>query len=113
MARLLLEEGLTRGSVNRSYYAMFYVVLALLASPKKETSMHSVAISLFDKDFVKTGVFPKELSRWLHDAFNMRQRADYAPNCIPSVEEAGEILDRAVFFVEEVRKSQTFENKSG
>lgn len=31
-AKLLLESGLTRASVNRSYYAMFYAVLALWSS---------------------------------------------------------------------------------
>jgi len=76
-ARILLGQDLTRPSVNRSYYAMFYAVLALLAARKQETSKHSGAISLFDREFVKTGIFPKELSRWLHGAFDLRQRTDY------------------------------------
>ena len=71
-ARVLLEQDLTRPSLNRSYYAMFYAVLALLTTCKQETSKHSGAISLFDKEFVKTGMFKKEFSRWLHDAFDLR-----------------------------------------
>jgi len=77
-ARTLLDKELIRPSVNRSYYAMFYAVLALLAQGKKETSKHSGAIALFDRDFVKQGVFKKNYSRWLHDAFDLRQRSDYA-----------------------------------
>ncbi len=48
-ARVLFEKRLERQSVNRSYYAMFYAVLALLATRKQETSKHSGAIALFDK----------------------------------------------------------------
>jgi uncharacterized protein (UPF0332 family) len=51
-ATVLLEKKMERQSVNRAYYAMFYSVLALLATRKQETSKHSGAISLFDKEFV-------------------------------------------------------------
>ena len=54
--RILLERGLFRPSVNRAYYAMFYSVLALLTTRKEETSKHSRAIALFDKEFIKAGV---------------------------------------------------------
>jgi uncharacterized protein (UPF0332 family) len=62
-SEVLLDQDLIRSSVNRSYYAMFYAVLALLAARGEETSKHSGAIALFDRAFVKSGVFPKEFSR--------------------------------------------------
>lgn len=74
--KLLLEQGLFRPSINRSYYAMFYSVLALLTTRREETSKHGRAIAFFDKEFVKAGVFSKEFSRWLHEAFDLRQRSD-------------------------------------
>jgi uncharacterized protein (UPF0332 family) len=40
--------------VNRSYYAMFYAVLALLATINKGSSKHSGVISLFDIHFITT-----------------------------------------------------------
>jgi uncharacterized protein (UPF0332 family) len=52
-ARTLLDKKLIRPSLNRAYYAMFYAVLALLAQGKKETSKHSGAIALFNRDYVK------------------------------------------------------------
>ena len=58
-AKTLLDKKLIRPSVNRAYYAMFYAVLALLAREKQETSKHSGAIALFDKDFVKQGIFKR------------------------------------------------------
>ena len=68
-AEILFENGSFRASVNRSYYAMFYMVLALLTIESKETSKHSGAISLFDKIFVKRGLFSVYLSCWLHYDF--------------------------------------------
>lgn len=102
-ARVLLEKRLDRPAVNRAYYAMFYAVLALLATRKQETSKHSGAISLFDKEFVKSGAFTKDFSRWLHEAFDLRQRADYAIEFQVTREEAEMTLEHAVSFVGEVR----------
>jgi uncharacterized protein (UPF0332 family) len=62
--------------MNRLYYAMFYAVLALLQAKHLGTSKHSGAIALFDREFVKTGIFPKELSMALHRAFALRQKGD-------------------------------------
>ncbi len=101
-SKVLLDQNLIRPSVNRSYYAMFYAVLALLAARKEETSKHSDAIALFDREFVKSGVFKKELSRWLHDAFDLRQRSDYSPQEVIGKDEAAEIQRQAESFVSQV-----------
>ena len=103
-AKTLLEKGLIRPSVNRAYYVMFYAVLALLASQKEETSKHSGAIALFDKNFVKQGIFKKDLSRWLHDAFDLRQRSDYAADQHVSAEQAQKLLKNAESFLDQVRE---------
>lgn len=102
--RTLLAKRLTRPAVNRAYYAMFYAVLALLSVEKKETSKHSGAIALFDRDYVKSGVFKKDFSRWLHNAFDLRQRSDYAAEYQVSMEEAEEALNNAELFVKEIQK---------
>jgi uncharacterized protein (UPF0332 family) len=103
-ARVLLEKGLSRQAINRAYYAMFYAVLALLATRQRETSKHSGAISLFDKEFVKSGMFSKDFSRWLHDAFDLRQRSDYAVQFQVAMEEAENSLQHAVSFMRETKK---------
>ena len=103
-ASTLLVKKLIRPSINRAYYAMFYAVLALLAQGKKETSKHSGAIALFDRDFVKQGVFKKDYSRWLHDAFDLRQRSDYAAEYHASKEDAEITLKNAETFVDSVKK---------
>ena len=76
-AEILLNESALRGTINRAYYAMFYALLALLATKRLGTSRHSGALALFDREFVKSGVFPSELSRSLHLALDRRQTHDY------------------------------------
>lgn len=102
-ADLNLEEKLIRSAVNRAYYAMFYAVLALLATRKVERSKHSGAISLFDREFVKPGTLPKDFSRWLHEAFSERQDADYATEFQRTIAEAEELNKHARQFLTEVR----------
>ena len=115
-AAVLLQKELVRPSVNRSYYAMFYAVLALLAVEKKETSKHSGVISLFDKEFVKSGVIAKDFSRWLHDAFDMRQQSDYAAEPSIFYQDASALFRHATDFVKEIKdvliKNYAFENRT-
>jgi uncharacterized protein (UPF0332 family) len=105
-SRLLFEKRLERQSVNRSYYAMFYAVLALLATRKLETSKHSGAITLFDKEFVREGTFKKDFSRWLHSAF-LRQRSDYSIDINVTKKEAETTLAQATAFVNKVKEVLT------
>ena len=90
--------------VNRSYYAMFYAALALLATIGEETSKHSGVMSLFDRHFIKTGVLPKEMSRFLHSAFDMRQTADYEDRAEISDSMAEQIYKFAEAFVDSIEK---------
>ena len=77
-ANLLIFRGRTTlGAVNRAYYAMFYAVLALLQYINMVPRKHSGALALFDNEFVKKGIFSKELSNNLHKAFEARQVSDY------------------------------------
>ena len=102
-AKLLKEAGRPAlGIVNRSYYAMFYAVLALLQTLGKVRRKHSGAIALFDREFVKTGVFSKELSKHLHRAFLLRQASDYEAILAVTPDEADELLADASHFLDAV-----------
>jgi len=103
-ARTLLATASYNATVNRAYYAMFYGILALLCVRGLGTSKHSGAIELFDREFTKKGVFDRELTQWLHEAFRLRQRADYQEMVKVSRERAEETLQHAESFVAQVRK---------
>lgn len=98
-AEILLKESAWRGTINRAYYAMFYALLALLATRQLGTSKHSGALSLFDREFVKTGLFPQALSRSLRLAFNRRQTHDYSEMVEVDQSMAEETLSEAKTFV--------------
>lgn len=102
-AHLLLDQGLLRDTVNRAYYGMFYAVLALLITKQLGTSKHQGALSLFDREFVRTGVFDKDLSVWLHTAFEMRLDADYKELVAVPLEETQKTLQQAELFISRVK----------
>ena len=101
-AGILLASDAYRGAINRAYYAMFYALLALLATKQLGTSRHSAAIALFDREFVKTGRFPTSLSQALHLAFERRQTHDYGEIVEADRASAEETLSGAQAFVDAV-----------
>jgi len=88
--------------MNRACYAMFYAVMALLQTIGKAASKHAGAISLFDKEFVHTGIFPLAMSRSLHETFDERHESDYETVKMATRDEAAELLAQAEKFVERV-----------
>ena len=104
-AKFLLDGNRSPQSiVNRAYYAMFYAALALLQKIGKVPSKHSGVISLFDTEFVLNGVFPKELSKDFHKAFELRQTSDYKTFKPISVEKAEETLNNAKHFLKAINR---------
>ncbi|MBT8371725.1 MAG: HEPN domain-containing protein [Desulfobacterales bacterium] len=103
-AQILLEHEKYRPSVSRSYYSMFYCVQALLSKEEISTSKHSGAIAAFNREFVKKGIIDKDFSRWLQEAFDLRQRADYREMFTVSYERAKTVLDHAQAFVKEIKR---------
>src|SRR3972149_8363206 len=104
-AQVLLEEGMSLRSVmNRLYYAMFYAVLALLQEKQLGTSKHIGAISLFDKEFIKTAIFDKGMSKALHRTFELRQKWDYMEQAEVTKKDVDEILPEAINFVNKIKE---------
>ena len=103
-AELLFSAGKYRGAINRGYYALFYSVLALLLEAGKSSSKHSGVISLFDEHFVKNGIFSKEMSRALHQAFELRLLSDYRELVKFDRKEVQELIKSAKDFTGKVRE---------
>lgn len=92
-------DGSPASIVNRSYYAMFYAALALLASVDQESSKHTGVLSLFNETFIKTKILPIEMSKMLRKAFDVRQMGDYEDNANVNMEQAEQILKFAEQFI--------------
>lgn len=98
-SKILLEDGIYKDSIGRSYYAMFTAVRALLAVEGQDFSKHAGVIAYFQKEYVKTGKFDKKYSKYISQAFQIRNNTDYADFFIVSLLDAKEQYDRAEEFV--------------
>lgn len=95
-----------RSIVNRAYYAMFYALLALFlkADVRLKTSKHAGVISVFDKEFVRTGKFGVQYSKLLHRMFDARLEGDYKELVIMTQKDATEAVKGAKEFLSAVYK---------
>jgi uncharacterized protein (UPF0332 family) len=64
-------------AVNRIYYGMFYMLLALALKYNYKTSKHSQLLGWFNKNFVKEGKIDGEVGKIVHKAFQDRTDGDY------------------------------------
>ena len=87
-ARILLEAGEYRGANNRVYYAIFHAINAVHAVSGKAYKRHKDAIGSFNKDYVKTEIFPREIGRKIAEAEEIRHVSDYDDFYIASREES-------------------------
>ncbi|MFZ3208584.1 MAG: HEPN domain-containing protein [Geobacteraceae bacterium] len=102
----MLEIGFSpRSIVNRSYYAMFYAVLALFIhfdTPHK-TSKHSGVIGIFNKEFIHTGKLDERFAKMLYDLFDERMESDYRDFAALSEEDALNAVSAAQEFVSAIK----------
>jgi hypothetical protein len=81
--------------VNRSYYAIFHALRAVTALDGFDSSKHSGVISYINREYVKTGIFDKRLSKILDTTFRLREKADYDDFILISLDAAEEQWSKA------------------
>ncbi len=106
-AKLLIDEDDNESAVSRAYYAMFYAAEAVLLTKGLASDSHKGIISIFGEHFIKTGVFPKNLGRYLNQAFNKRQVGDYSHDFVFVEVEAEQVLAEGHDFVKQIRQYLT------
>ena len=103
-ANNLLLDCLYYDSANRSYYAIFHALRALLALEGTDFKKHSGVISHFQQQYIKTGVFEREYSDYVRGAFQIRQDCDYEDFFLVTKEEVQEQLMNARKIIDRVKK---------
>ena len=96
-AKILLAAEEYKGSNNRAYYAIFHAINAVHALNGKSFKRHKDAIGNFNKDYVKTEIFPREIGRKIGEAEEIRHASDYDDFYIAIREET----ERQVMIAEE------------
>ena len=89
-AQICMDGKHYKDAVNRSYYAAFYAVKAVLALEEKDFKRHKDVVAYFNQHYVATDIFPKEIGRKLARLQQRREKYDYDDFVIVSKEDGEE-----------------------
>lgn len=103
-AQVILSIGDYKTVANRSYYAVFSAMRAVLALQGFDSKKHTGVIAEFRKQYIKSGIFPIEMSKILDSLFKVRQGSDYDDFYVISKEQVTIQLQNAKRFVEAVEQ---------
>lgn len=102
VAERCLSDGFYKDSINRSYYAAFYCIKAVLALGTVDFKRHKDVMAYFNKEYVAANVFPRELGRKLSTLKQLREKSDYDDFYIASKTQAEEQYETAKFVFEQI-----------
>lgn len=108
-AKAVYETGSFKLALNRSYYSIFHAMRAVNVLDEFDSSKHSGVIAHFNQYHVKNGDFPKEASKIIRAASEMREHADYEDFFTASRSEAEKQINNADNFLNYVK--EYFQNK--
>ncbi len=103
-AKILLDAGEYRSSNNRAYYGIYHAISAIHAMDGNAYKKHKDALANFNKKYIKTEVFPRNIGRRISEAAEIRHASDYDDFYIATKAEAEEQIATAVELLEMVQK---------
>lgn len=77
IAEICFENEGFRDAVNRSYYAAFYALRAVLALEGVDFKRHKDVIAYFNQHYVATDKFDREIGKRIGRLKTMREDCDY------------------------------------
>ncbi len=101
-ADILMREGEYRGANNRAYYAIYHAISAVHALDGKSFKRHKDTLANFNRDYVKTEIFPKNFGRKIAQAEEIRHASDYDDFYIATKEKAEEQIMTAKELIEQI-----------
>lgn len=93
-----------KGASNRAYYAIFHSIKAILALEQTDFKKHSSVIAYFNKNYVSTNIFSRELGKRVSNARYFREKSDYVDFYIITKEECEEQIETAKEIINLVEK---------
>lgn len=103
-ANLLFRENKLLAANNRAYYSIFYAIRAILAMDKVDFKRHKDVLAYFNKNYVKTEIFPRQMGRRVIMASKVREDSDYDEKYEPSSEATSLQIETAEELIELVEK---------
>ena len=93
-----------KGANNRAYYAIFHAIKAILAIEQVDFKKHSSVIAYFNKAYISTNIFSRELGKRISEARFYREKSDYIDFYIVTKEESQEQIETAKMMIEMAEK---------
>jgi uncharacterized protein (UPF0332 family) len=103
-AELLYKNNSLLSANNRAYYAIFHAIKAVLALERIDFKRHKDATAYFNKNYVHTNIFPRNIGRKIGQAFQIREDSDYDYKFIPKIEQTQAQIETAKELIELVEK---------
>jgi uncharacterized protein (UPF0332 family) len=101
-SELMFSNQLFIPAMNRIYYSMFYAVQALLILNECAFSKHSHVKGFFNREYIKTGIFPKDFGKLFNTVFEYRQKFDYVDLIMPEEELISDCIIKAERFIKKI-----------
>lgn len=102
-ARLLRENAMLIPAMNRIYYAMFYAVQSVLARDEVAFSKHGHVKGYFNREYIKTRIFPIDAGKLYNMVFEYRQKFDYVDLVTPDMATIDEYIQEATAFIQQIQ----------
>lgn len=96
-----LKQGII-SAANRSYYAVFHAMRAVLAFDEIDMKRHSGVISEFRRRYIKTGIFETRMSEIISVLFDVRTDSDYDDFFVISKADTAAQIENAAYFVDRI-----------
>ena len=94
-AEILFNAKEYRGANNRAYYGIYHAISAVHAVDGNAYKRHKDALANFNKNYIKTEMFPRKLGRKIAEAEEIRHASDYDDFYIATKDEAEEQIQTA------------------
>ena len=101
-AKILRDADSYKGANNRAYYAIFHAINAVHGLRGVAYKRHKDAIANFNKNYVKTEIFPRETGHMISKVELIRHASDYDDFYVASKEETSETIESARNFLDRV-----------
>jgi uncharacterized protein (UPF0332 family) len=106
-SKAMLEIGKYSDSLNRSYYAVFHSLRAVLALDGFDSKKHSGIISYFNQNYIKNEKIDKTYSKIINSLSDMRNESDYDDFFISTKEDAVNQFNNASFIIKGIESFLT------
>ena len=91
-------------AVNRLYYSVFYMAIAITLSNGDTAKSHSGVFNVISKSYIATGILSKEDGSLYRRLFSMRQTGDYDDLFDWTEDDVAPLLEKTTELIETLRK---------